>query len=60
LQHNIKVQEINPFTEKELNQIIEHANGYMKNFIKLMTATGMRPGEIIALKWNDINFEKKP
>ena len=59
LQHNIKIEEINPFTEKELNQIIEHANGYMKNFIKLMAATGMRPGEIIALKWSDINFEKR-
>ncbi len=59
LQHNIKVEEINPFTEKELNQIIEHANGYMKNFIKLMAATGMRPGEIIALKWSDIDFEKR-
>jgi len=59
LQNNIKIEEINPFTEKELNQIIEHANGYMKNFIKLMAATGMRPGEIIALKWSDIDFEKR-
>ena len=54
-----KIEEINPFTEKELNHIIEHANGYMKNFIKLMAATGMRPGEIIALKWSDIDFEKR-
>ena len=59
VQNNIKIEEINPFTEKELNQIIEHANGYMKNFIKLMAATGMRPGEIIALKWSDIDFEKR-
>ncbi|WP_442765355.1 tyrosine-type recombinase/integrase [Sulfurospirillum cavolei] len=59
VQNNFKIEEINPFTEKELNQIIEHANGYMKNFIKLMAATGMRPGEIIALKWSDIDFEKR-
>ena len=59
VQNNIKIEEINPFTEKELNQIIEHVNGYMKNFIKLMAATGMRPGEIIALKWSDIDFEKR-
>ena len=59
VQNNFKIEEINPFTEKELNQIIEHANGYMKNFIKLMAATGMRPGEIVALKWSDINFQKR-
>lgn len=51
--------EVNPFTEKELNGIIQNTNGYMKNFIKFMVATGMRPGEIIALKWSDIDFERK-
>lgn len=59
VQNNIKIEEINPFTEKELNQIIEHANGYMKNFIKLMVGTGLRPGEIISLKSIDIDFKKR-
>ena len=31
----------------------------MNNFIKLMASTGMRPGEIVALKWSDIDFVKK-
>ena len=31
----------------------------MKNFIQFMVATGMRPGEIIALKWTDIDLEMK-
>ena len=31
----------------------------MPNFIKFMSNTGMRPGEIIALKWDDIDFENK-
>lgn len=51
--------EVNPFTEKELNLIIINTNGYMKNFIQLMVTTGMRPGEIIALKWTDIDLEMK-
>ena len=51
--------EVNPFTEKELNVIIRNTNGYMKNFIQFMVATGMRPGEIIALKWTDIDLEMK-
>jgi len=31
----------------------------MKNLIKLMVATGIRPGEIVALKWKDIDFKRK-
>lgn len=49
---------INPFTQKEINTLIADEDGtYMPNFIKFMANTGMRPGEIIALKWSDINFE---
>ncbi|QOP45554.1 tyrosine-type recombinase/integrase [Sulfurimonas paralvinellae] len=58
LKHKID-EDINPFTETELIKISHTAYGYMKNFIFLMVSTGMRPGEIVALKWNDINFEKK-
>ena len=56
---NKNVFEVNPFTEKELNKIISNANGYMRNFIQFMVASGMRPGEIVALKWSDIDFERK-
>lgn len=59
VQLNRPTTEITPFTETELTKIIENANGYMKNFIQFMLATGMRPGEIVALKWSDINFERK-
>ena len=62
LQHN--EGKVEPFTEDELRLILEHSNiynrnSYMKNIIKLMYATGMRPGEIIALRWSDIDFERK-
>ena len=59
VQLNKVPEEINPFTESELNKIIVAADGYMKNFIQLMASTGMRPGEIIALKRSDIDFEKR-
>jgi integrase len=59
VQLNKAPEEINPFTESELNKIIVAADGYMKNFIQLMASTGMRPGEIIALKRSDIDFEKR-
>jgi len=50
---------IYPFTETELVLIIESTSGYLKNFIQFMVATGMRPGEIVALKWSDIDFNRK-
>ncbi|MEA2016999.1 MAG: site-specific integrase [Campylobacterota bacterium] len=51
---------INPFTQKEIHRITSVNDGtYVPNFIQLMYYTGMRPGEIIALTWNDINFKKR-
>ena len=48
-----------PFSEDEIKIILENCNGYLKNFIMLMFTSGMRPGEIIALLWKDIDFDKK-
>jgi len=51
---------INPFTQKEIEQLTSvNDETYMPNFIQLMYCTGMRPGEIIALTWNDIDFQKR-
>lgn len=48
-----------PFTQREMEIILGHTRGYMKNFIKLMFGNGLRPGEAVALKWKDIDFNKK-
>ena len=34
-------------------------DGYLKNFIGIMSRTGMRPGELTALRWNDIDFDNE-
>jgi integrase len=50
---------VNPFTQKEIDILVnDDDNTYIRNFVKLMSNCGMRPGEIIALTWADINFEK--
>lgn len=59
MQKNQKEEEIEPFSRHELSIILQNSTGYMQNFIKFMASTGMRPGEIVALKWEDIDFSKK-
>ena len=48
--------EVNPFTEAEKNTIIETAEGQIRNLIQFNFWTGLRTSELIALKWEDINF----
>lgn len=51
--------QINPFTLEEIDELLSKANGYLKNFIGIMSRTGMRPGELTALRWTDIDFENE-
>ena len=51
--------EVIPFTKQQMIDILDIAEGYIKNFILLMYATGMRPGEIIALEWSDIDWDRE-
>ncbi len=51
--------EVNPFSIEEMKQLLENTTGYMYNFILLMYSSGIRPGELIALHWKDINLERK-
>lgn len=61
--HNYENDLIKPFNTQELDLLTNKEgiddDSYMPNFIKFMANTGIRPGEIIALNWEDINFEKK-
>lgn len=47
------------FTEEEINQIfnlLDHEDLQLKLLIHLAVNTGCRRGELVALKWSDINF----
>lgn len=48
-------------TKEQIIKLIEVANRHddMGTFIKLVLMTGMRHGEILALRWADVNFETK-
>lgn len=47
---------IDPFTKEEINAILDCADGQMKNFVQFAFFTGLRPGELIALEWGDIDW----
>lgn len=53
---NYKKEKQKPFTMDEIDLILSTATGEIKNFLGLSFFTGMRSGEILALRWSDIDF----
>jgi integrase len=60
LKDNGQGKKVNPLTREELKTLLDafqdHAPRY-DTFVLLLARTGMRIGEAIALKWDDIDFE---
>ncbi|TXI92737.1 MAG: site-specific integrase [Neisseriales bacterium] len=52
-----KSEAINPFNEDEREKIIAAATGQIKNLIEFGFYSGLRIGELIALRWHDVDFE---
>jgi len=50
---------INPYTKKEIDALIEAADGWFKDYIILSFYTAMRPSEILYLKWDSVHIIKK-
>lgn len=53
-----KIPKIYAFTPNEVDILIKNATCKLKNFIGVGFYTGLRGGEILALQWDDIDFEK--
>lgn len=51
-----KPKEQKPFNLDEVDLLLEASKGQYKNFLGIAFFTGMRSGEILALKWTDIDF----
>lgn len=49
--------EIFPFTLSEAYLLIEKAEGWFKNMVTLALFTGMRTGEMMALRWKNVDFK---
>ncbi|HIP14689.1 MAG TPA: site-specific integrase [Sulfurimonas autotrophica] len=47
-----------PYTVQEMEMILKYSTGWFNVFLYLAFTTGMRPGELIGLKWTDIDFKR--
>ena len=54
-----KPPDIKPFSIKEIKKILDTAKDQFRNFFAIGFFTGMRIGEIIGLKWEDIDFKNQ-
>lgn len=54
----VDIREKKPFSVEEIFTILEHVDEKMRAFFALGFFTGMRTGEIIGLKWEDVDFEE--
>lgn len=55
----IRKPDVNPFSLEEIKVILDNSTGWEKEFIQISFFTGMRTGELLGLKWEDINFVTK-
>src|SRR5215218_1159537 len=52
-------EEINPLSPKETHRLLEAASGdRLEALYVLAIATGLRQGELLALKWEDVDLER--
>jgi integrase len=50
---------IEPFSLDEIDLILKSASGQDKNIVATLFMTGMRTGELIGLKWSDIDLQER-
>ncbi len=55
----VKRVKLKPFNLMEIQSILDVLNGSDKNLIATFFYTGMRAGEVIGLKWEYVDFNKK-
>ncbi len=52
-----KTREPEPFTQEEITKILNELTGQAKNLIQFAFYSGLRTSELIALRWQDVDFE---
>lgn len=52
-----ETREPEPFTQEEVTEILNELTGQAKNLIQFAFYAGLRTSELIALRWQDVDFE---
>ena len=47
------------FSLDEIKQLIDSSKGQLRNIITIIAFSGMRPGELMALEWSNVDFENE-
>jgi len=55
----IKKSHVEPFTLDEVRQFLTHVRADFRSYYTLRFLTGMRPGEIDGLKWQNVDFSRR-
>jgi len=51
-------KEVQVFKEREIMLLLKYTTGQLHNIIQFVAFKGVRAGELIALRWSDIDFEE--
>ena len=55
--HKVEIREMDFLDPIEIGRLLEAASGFVKVMLAIATLAGLRPGEILALKWKDIDLD---
>ncbi len=53
----VQNQSLRYLSGEELERLVNAASGYLRPLIIVAVTTGLRRGELLALKWTDVNFK---
>lgn len=56
--HPASTREPEPFNNDEISRILQELKGQEKNLIQFAFYSGLRTSELIALRWQDVDFDK--